>query len=73
MDVPLDARRDPSPTDDRVRRKTDANYRCRINTCLVDSVVSLNPLGLFGINIHIHANSTFLLTLIWVGDVFLCS
>ena len=61
MDVQRDVRRDPSSTDDlaglealaywkhlcsRVRRKTDAGYLCRINTGLVDSDVSLNPLGL---------------------------
>ena len=61
VDVPSDARRDPSSTDDlaglealaywthlcaRVRRMTDADYLCQINTCLVDSDVSLNPLGL---------------------------
>ena len=60
MDVPLDVRRDPLSTDDlaglevytighlcdHVRTKTDASYLCRMNTCLVDSVVSLNPLGL---------------------------
>ena len=60
MDVPRDVKRDPLSTDDlvglealdywthlcaRVRRKTDAGYLCRINTCLVDSDVSLNPLG----------------------------
>ena len=59
MDVPRDARRDPSSTDDLASLETlldtyvivlegilTLSYMCRMNTCLVDSVVSLNPLGL---------------------------
>ena len=54
----------PSSTDDlaglealmdsinRVRSKTDATL-CRMNICLVDSVVPLNPLGLLGIHIYL--------------------
>ena len=56
-----DARRDPSSNDDLAglealdywthlcdcaRRKTDVRLLCRMNTCLFDSDVSLNPLGL---------------------------
>lgn len=40
----------------RVRRMTDADYLCQINTCLVDSDVSLNPLGLLLINTHVLLN-----------------
>ena len=33
-------------------------YLCRMNTCLVDSDVSLNPLGLLCINIHTTITET---------------
>ena len=58
MDVPRDVRRDPSSTDDlagldalghlcdHLEGRLTLSYLCQMNTCLVDSVVSLNPLGL---------------------------
>ena len=61
-----DVRREPSSTDDLTglealvywthlcdRVRSRIGYLCRMNTCLVDSDVSLNPLGLLWINIHL--------------------
>ena len=57
--VPRNVRRDPSSTVDLAGLEAlsdtcvivlvetlTLNYLCRMNTCLVDSAVSLNPLGL---------------------------
>ena len=66
VDVPRNVRRDPLSTDDLAGLEAlldtcvivlvgtlTLSYLCRVNTCLVDTAVSLNPLGLLWINIHI--------------------
>ena len=60
VDVPRDVRQDPSSTDDLaglealldnyvvvLEGRLTLGYLCRMIICLVDSSVSLNPLGLF--------------------------
>ena len=66
VDVPRNVRRDPSSTDDPAGMEAlldtcvivlvetlTLSYLCRLNTCLVDSAVSLNRLG-FTMNKHTY-------------------
>ena len=72
VDVPSNVRRDHSSTDDLAGLEAlldtcvivlvgtpTLSYLCRMNTCLVDSDVSLNPLGLLWINRFIMNKHTY--------------